>query len=341
MTLTERPVTRLPDGEVVEYRVASSAGAELRLMSYGATLTGLRVPGRGGELRAVTLGYPTALELISSGNTPYFGATVGRFANRIREGRFVLDGRKYHLAVNDGAVHHLHGGARGFDKRIWRGEPVREEGRAGVRFTYRSPDGEEGYPGDLDVTAEYLLAEDATLSMTYEASAGAPTILNLTNHAYWNLGSSPTVLESTLHLGAARYLDVDATLMPTGRIADVAGTPFDFRSPHRIGERISETAGGYDHCYVLDPPASPGALARAALFHDAGTGIAMEVWTTQPGIQVYSGNFLELAGFRLHGALCLETQHYPDCPNQPGFPSPVLRPGERYRHTTIHRFAVR
>lgn len=338
MTVRQRTVKRVADGDVIEYAIGSASGVEARLLSWGATLVSLRVPDRSGRPGEVTLCYPSAEALLEAGNVPYFGATVGRFANRIRGGRFALEGRRYELARNEGGINHLHGGARGFDKRLWSGEPYEEGGRAGVRFRYRSPDGEEGYPGTLEVVAEYCLGEDGTLRSSYTASADAPTVLNLTNHAYWNLAGRGTVLGQTLELRASRYLEVDAALLPTGRLTPVGGTPFDFRSPRRIGERIEATGGGYDHCYVIDRAPDAEGLSPVAVLRDEESGRSMEVRSTQPGVQFYSGNFLPRAGFPLHGALCLETQHYPDCVNHPEFPSATLRPGEVYRQTTVHRF---
>jgi aldose 1-epimerase len=339
MKIDQRAVCRIAEGEVVEYTLSTRAGSVARVVGLGATLISVQVPDRAGRIGEVTLGYPRAEEFLSSANPPYFGVTVGRFANRIRDGRFALDGREYRLARNEEGVNHLHGGERGFDKRLWSGEPFRAGDRAGVRFRYRSADGEEGYPGTLDVTAEYSLAEDSTLRMSYEARADAVTVLNLTNHAYWNLSGHGSVLDSTLEMRASRYLEVDAALMPTGRLVSVEGTPFDFRAPRRIGERIGATGGGYDHCYVVDPAPDTEGLSRAAILRDPESGRSMEVLTTQPGVQVYSGNFLDRSGFLRHGALCLETQHYPDCVNHPEFPTAVLRPGIVFRHATVHRFA--
>lgn len=339
MKIDQRAVRRIPDGKVVEYTMSTRSGSVARVMSLGATLISVQVPDRLGRIGEVTLGYSSAEEFLSSGNGPYFGVTVGRFANRIRDGRFTLDGREYRLARNEEGVNHLHGGERGFDKRLWSGEPFQDGDRAGVRFRYQSPDGEEGYPGTLDVTAEYSLDEESTLRMSYEARASAATVLNLTNHAYWNLSGPGSVLGCTLKMRASRYLDVDAALMPTGRLLSVEGTPFDFRSARRIGEHIGATGGGYDHCYVVDAAADAEGLSLAAVLRDPVSGRSMEVLTTQPGIQVYSGNFLDRSGFLRHGALCLETQHYPDCVNHPGFPSAVLRPGSVFRHATVHRFA--
>ena len=339
MKTGRRTVRRIAEGEVVEYTVSTRTGSVARFISWGATMVSVQVPDRAGKVGEVTLGYQSAEEFLSSGNGPYFGVTVGRFANRIRDGRFTLEGREYRLARNEEGANHLHGGERGFDKRLWIGEPFRDGDRAGVRFRYRSPDGEEGYPGALDVTAEYSLEESGTLRMGYEARADAPTVLNLTNHSYWNLSGHGTILDSTLELRASRYLEVDAALMPTGRLVGVQGTPFDFRSARRIGERIGATGGGYDHCYVVDAAAADEGPSLAAVLRDPASGRSMEVLTTQPGVQVYSGNFLDRSGFPLHGALCLETQHYPDCVNHPGFPSAVLLPGRIFRHATVHRFA--
>jgi aldose 1-epimerase len=339
MTISTERVGEVPEGPVSEYTVRSPTGMTLKLMDFGATLTSLVVPDRSGHLGEVTLAYATAAEFLRSGNPPFLGCTVGRFGNRIASGQFTLDGRVYHLARNDGGANHLHGGELGFDKRLWRAEPFRERGRAGVRLHYTSPEGEEGYPGSLAALAVYALDYEDRLTMSYEAASTAPTVINLTNHTYWNLGGSGPILDHTLALGASAYLEVDGALIPTGRKLRVEDTAFDFLRARRIGARIQETGLGYDHCFIVDGAggADPVFAARVA---DPGSGRAMEVRSTQPGVQLYTGNFLDRAGFLRHRALCLETQGYPDSPNHPDFPSPVLRPGQTYRHTTIHSFTA-
>jgi aldose 1-epimerase len=342
---------RTAAGAVVErFTLESDSGVTVRLLSWGAILQSLAAPDRHGRPAEVTLGFDTLASY--AGKHPYLGATVGRYANRIARGRFTLDGIEYTLAVNNGP-NHLHGGLTGFDKAVWKAEPFTDaaasggRSRAGVRFRHLSPDGDEGYPGNLAVMVTYSLDDAGSLRIDYEATTDRPTVVNLTNHAYWNLAGagSGDVLGHELILAAERFLPVDETLIPTGERRPVAGTPMDFRTGHAIGERIAATGGGYDHCFVLaDSPRQVPALA--AVLRDPRSGRVMRVLTTEPGIQLYTGNFLDGihgAGgkvFHRHGALCLEAQRFPDTPNRPEFPSAVLRPGEAYRQTTIHEFAV-
>jgi len=274
------------------------------------------------------------------------GATIGRYANRIAGGRFVLDGREYQLAKNDGP-NHLHGGIRGFDKVIWQAEPFTQPSGVGVRFSYLSPDGEEGYPGNLSCQVTYLLANTSQLEISYQATVDRPTHLNLTNHSYFNLsaGARNNILDHELQIMASAFTPVDKTLIPTGEIKSVAGTPFDFRQPVRIGERINQVDGGYDHNFVLD---NKGELAVVARVFEPDSGRQLELLTTEPGLQFYSGNFLDGTirgkGGKIYGprsAFCLESQHFPDSPNQPHFPSTILRPGEVFKSRTIFRFSSR
>ncbi len=325
----------------------------MRLTTYGARIVSLTVPDRDGKLANVVLGFDSLAPYVA--HKSYFGCTTGRFANRIAKGRFQLDGKSYALAANNGP-NSLHGGLVGFDRRHWDAKPLERADAAGVEFSYRSPDAEEGYPGNLDVKVAYTWSNDNQLTIDYAATTDKATILNLTNHAYWNLGGIAagkpmhgTILDEQLTILAGRYLPTDADSIPTGELAPVKGTIMDFTTPHRIGERIEalkqppSTTKGYDHCYVLD--AQDGKLALAARVADPNSGRTMEVLTTEPGIQLYCGNFLEgdtaSGGFHQHDALCLETQHYPDAPNRPSFPTTVLLSSQSYRQQTVHKFSAK
>jgi aldose 1-epimerase len=348
-----RPFGSTTAGDRVDLvTLTGPSGIEVDISTWGGIVTRLFVPDRDGELADVVLGHDR-LEPYLAG-TPYFGAIVGRYANRIAKGRFSLDGREYQLAVNNGP-NHLHGGIRGFDKVLWTAEPYADETESGVVLRYTSVDGEEGYPGKLDVTVTVTLTAAGAFRIDYEATTDAPTIVNLTHHGYWNLAgqASGDILDQVLTVHAGRYTPVDSTLIPTGELAPVAGTPFDFREPFAIGTRIDvedeqlEFGGGYDHNFVLDGWSDDGVLRPAAVLLDPASGRRMEVLTTEPGIQFYSGNFLDGSDVGKEGAvyayrtgLCLETQHYPDSPNHPAFPSTVLRPGETYRSTTVYRFSA-
>ena len=336
---------RLPDGTAVDiYTLTNKAGLEARIMTYGAILVSLKTPDRAGALADVNLGFDSLEGYL--GTHPYFGAIIGRYGNRIAKARFTLDGAEYRLAVNNNE-NTLHGGLKGFDKVVWTAEPVRGEKGAGLKLTYLSKDGEEGYPGNLAVTVVYTLTDANELEIRYEATTDKPTVLNLTNHAYWNLKGEGDgdILGHVLRLEADRITAVDSpvNLIPTGEIAPVAGTPFDFTAPHAIGERIAAVEGGYDHNFVLK--SGGGALSLAARVEEPESGRVMEVWTDQPAIQLYTGNFLDGSvigkggkAYKKHYAFCLETQHFPDSPNHPNFPSTVLRPGETFRSVSVYRF---
>ena len=338
----------LPDGTTVErFTLRNANGVEVVLSSLGAAIHSIRTPDRGGRTADVVLGFDTFDEWTA--NPPFFGVIVGRYANRIAGGRFSLDGAAYTLATNDGP-NHLHGGPRGFDKRVWQAEPLDAEGSNAVRFTYESPDGEEGYPGTLAVSVVYALTPDNALRLDYTATTDKATVVNLSNHAYFNLAGAGTVLDQQLQIHADRYTPVDASLIPTGELASVDGTPFDFRELTAIGARIAadhpqiRIGGGYDHNFVLN--GTSGQLRSVARAVDPASGRTLDVQTTEPGVQLYSGNFgSPIVGrhgeaYPRHGAFCLETQHFPDSPNQPAFPSTVLRPGETFHSTTVFTFGV-
>lgn len=337
------PWGRLPDGRWARlFTLVNGAGGRVKVTDYGATVTSIMVPDRDSVIGEVALGFNYLDSYLRS--RFYFGCTVGRYANRIREGRFSLDGVERNVIRNHGK-HHLHGGDRGFDKVLW---SVEEADESSVTLMYRSVDGEEGYPGQLDVTVRFSLS-DKDLEVSYTAATDRPTVVNLTNHTYFNLAGAGDILGHILELGSDRYTPADKDLLPLGEVDPVEGTPLDFREPKKVGRDIESRhpqmllAGGYDHNYVL----RGSGLRWAAKLHDPVTGRALEVRTTQPGLQLYTGNFLDGSevGRRgepilRHSGLCLETQHYPDSPNHPGFPSTVLRPGETYNHRTALRFTV-
>ena len=353
LSVSRAPFGTLPDGRAVElFTLTNAHGIEIRAMTYGAIITTIYTPDRNGHRDDIVLGFDSVAGYLSG--SPYFGAVVGRYANRIAGGHFTLDGVTYTLARNNGP-NSLHGGLRGFDKVLWSAEPVRRDSAVGVRLRYTSPDGEEGYPGTLQVQVTYTLTAHDELIVDYDATTDKATPLNLSQHTYWNLHGhgQGDILDHVLRLDASRYTPVDSTLIPTGEIAAVAGTPFDFRTPAAVGARIdaaNEQLGfghGYDHNWVLDQP-RPGILSHAARLVDPVSGRAIDVSTTEPGIQFYAGNFLDgtikgkggqVYGHR--GALCLETQHFPDSPNHPNFPSTILRPGQRYQSRTIVTFSWR
>ncbi|MCY3487371.1 MAG: galactose mutarotase, partial [Bacteroidetes bacterium] len=327
----------LPDGEDVErFRLQNTAGAEASIITYGATLVSLATPDRDGLIEDIVLGYDSLAGYLEA--NPYFGSIVGRYANRIAEGAFTLDGETYTLARNNGP-NHLHGGVKGFDKANWEVEQIIEDtNQVGVSLNYVSTDGEEGYPGTLNVRVTYLLTEDNRLIVDYEATTDKATPVNLTQHAYFNLAGEGSVEDHHLTLAASHYIPVDSTLIPTGVILSVEGTAFDFRGGNRIGEQIDDDdqqllyGGGYDHNFVLDRVS--GDLVLAATVLEPESGRILEVHTTKPGMQFYTGNFLDgsITGkngvqYGRRSGFCLETQYYPDSPNQPNFPSSILRPG--------------
>ncbi|MBW3623477.1 MAG: galactose mutarotase [Armatimonadetes bacterium] len=329
--------------DVDRYTLTNRNGLVAKVTNYGATLTHLLTPDRSGTLADIVLGFDDLQGYL--GGHPYFGSTVGRVANRIAGGEFTLDGETYRLAINNGP-NSLHGGVNGFHRKVWTAEPVPSEAGPSVKFSCLSPDGEGGYPGNLSVEVVYTLTHDDALELRYAATTDRATPVNLTNHSYFNLAGGGDILGHTLLLCAGHYTPVDDTLIPTGEIRAVEGTAMDFTRPMPIGSRIGlveGNAGGYDHNYVLDSGGSDERLS--ARVHEPRTGRILELYTTQPGVQFYTGNFLDgtLIGksgraYEKHGGFCLETQHFPDSVHHPHFPSVILRPGETFRQTTTYRF---
>ena len=338
---------KLPDGTAVEqYTLKNAKGAVAKVITYGATLTELWVPDKSGKNADVVLGFDNLTGY--AGDHPYFGAIVGRYANRIAKGRFSLDGKEYSLFINNGP-NALHGGKVGFSRRVWKAQPLEMAHGVAVKFTYVSADQEEGYPGTLTVHVTYELTDDNALKITYHASTEKATVLNITNHSYFNLSGagSGDILKEVLQLNADRYTPVDDKLIPTGELKPVEGTPFDFRNPMAIGARSGNIPGiaGYDHNFVLNGEA--GRLRKAGEVSDPISGRAMEIWTTEPGVQLYiaiglDGSNKGIGGaYQKFGALCLETQHFPDSPNHPKFPSTVLSPGKDFHSETIYKFSAK
>lgn len=344
VSIQEEAFGTLEDGrEVSLFTLSNAGGMEVEITNYGGIVTALRAPDRDGNADNVVLGFDSLDPYLEG--TPYFGAVIGRYGNRIEDGTFSIQGTEYELATNDGD-HHLHGGERGFDKVLWNAE-MQDDGS--LRLSYLSEDGEEGYPGNLEVSVVYRLTRENELRIAYEATTDRATPVNLTNHSYFNLSGRPdeTILGHRLRIDADRYTPVDDELIPTGETSAVEGTPFDFTDFHRIGARIGQVEGGYDHNWVLNRSGEDSLFHAATLYHEE-SGREMSVHTTEPGLQFYSGNFLDgsLRGpggtpFVQHAALCLETQHFPNSPNEPDFPSTILEPGETYRTTTVYRFSTR
>lgn len=339
----------LPDGSPVSiYILRNKNGLEARITNYGGILVSLRVPDRNGKLDDIVLGYDSLSQYVAH-NNPHFGALIGRYGNRISHGKFTLNGASYTLALNNGE-NSLHGGIKGFDKALWTVNEQQSTGSSLV-LSYTSKDGEEGYPGTLKVTVTYSLSDKNELRIQYGATTDKPTVLNLTHHSYFNLAGAGNgdILNHRMSINAGKFTPVDKGLIPTGELRDVQGTPMDFRTPTSIGARINARddqlifAGGYDHNWVLNR--DPDSLSLAATVTEASSGRRMEVWTTEPGLQFYSGNFLDGSNVGKGGVkylrrfgFCLETQHFPDSPNKPQFPSTVLNPGDIYSSTTVYRF---
>jgi aldose 1-epimerase len=334
--------------EAVElYTLTNAKGASVKIITYGGIVTSLKVPDRNGKMGDVVLGFDNLESYLKS--NPFFGALVGRYGNRIAKGKFTLDGKEYTLARNNDP-NHLHGGLKGFDKVVWKAKEIAGKNGPGLALSYVSKDGEEGYPGKLTVNVVYTLTNSNELKIAYTATTDKTTVVNLTHHSYFNLAGEGDILKHEVMIAANRFTPVDATLIPTGELRSVKGTPMDFTKPFAIGARIDQAdeqlkfGRGYDHNWVLN--ANKGVLALAARVYEPVTGRVMEVHTTEPGIQFYTGNFLNNTGkggqaYQARYGFCLETQHFPDSPNQPKFPSTTLKPGQKYQTTTIYRFSAK
>ena len=349
MNIEKAEFGKTKQGEVAHiYTLTNAEGCEVRITNYGGIVVSLTVPDKAGNLADVVLGYDTLDKYLEK--TPYFGALVGRYGNRIGKGKFTLNGKEYTLAVNNGP-NHLHGGIVGFDKVLWRAKEIKKREGVGLELSYLSKDGEEGYPGNLSVTVRYLWTNDNELRIDYAAATDKPTVVNLTNHSYFNLACKGDILGHELMIDADKFTPVDEGLIPTGELRSVAGTPMDFRKPTAIGARIEQPDEqlkfglGYDHNWVLNR--YDGSLRLVARVYEPTAGRVLEVLTTQPGVQFYCGNFLDgtITGkygrvYQRRNGLCLETQHYPDSPNKPSFPSTTLKTGERYHTVTVFRFTT-
>ncbi|MEL7835079.1 aldose epimerase family protein [Fodinibius sp. Rm-B-1B1-1] len=344
ISIEEEPFGTLEDErEVTEYTLSNANGMEVKIINYGGIVTSIQTPDADGNFENVVLGFESLDKYIPNGD--YLGAIIGRYGNRIAEGTFSIDDTDYELATNDGD-NHLHGGDEGFDQKLWNAK-MQDDGS--LTLNYLSEDGEEGYPGNLDVTVVYSLTNDNELKIAYKATTDKATPVNLTNHSYFNLSGQPDspILDHELMLAADRYTPVNEELIPTGELAEVEDTPFDFTEPNGIGDRIDDVDGGYDHNWVLNRTESDSLFHAATLYHDE-SGREMKVFTEEPGLQFYSGNFLDgsMEGpngtpYVKHGALCLETQHFPNAPNESDFPSTILEPGETYQTTTVYQFLTR
>ncbi len=357
ITVTQSPFGRMPDGTTVDlFTLRNAHGVEVRVITYGAAIVSIKTPDRRGQFADIVTGFETLDGYLTKSR--FFGAVAGRYANRIANARFTLDGHVYELAANDGR-NHLHGGRRGFDKAVWKGSPFERGGEVGVVLTHVSPDGDEGYPGTLNVSVTYTLTPRDELIIDYDATTDKATPINLTNHSYFNLAGDGQgdILHHLLTIDADRYTPTDETQIPTGQLAPVAGTPFDFRKPTAIGARIDANdeqirrGHGYDHNFVLNgSTAAAGGAERphhAVRVVDPSSGRTLDVATTEPGLQLYSGNNLDGTAVGKDGhvygrrtSFCLETQHFPDSPNHPNFPSTILRPRERFRSRTVFSFGV-
>jgi aldose 1-epimerase len=343
-SITEKPFGNFESKPVTEYIITNTNGMQVSIINYGGTVTKIITPDKNGDMGDVILGYDSLSGFLQKGN-PYFGALIGRYGNRIANAKFTLDGKEYKLAANDHG-NSLHGGEKGFDKVFWNAEKL---GDSSLKLTYLSKDGEEGYPGNLNAEVIYTLGSDNSLKIDYTATTDKPTPVNLTNHCYFNLsaGKDSTILNHEVMLNADKYTPVNDKLIPTGQIAEVKGTPMDFTSAKKVGKEIDSVKGGYDHNWVLNK--NGNGLEQVATVYEPTSSRYMEVFTTDPGIQFYTGNFLNGTltntknglNYVRHGALCLETQHFPDSPNESLFPSTILKPGETYKQTTVYKFSVK
>ena len=350
--ITKEAFGKTTDSTPVDlYTLVNAKGSSVKITNFGGIVVAICVPDRDGKLGDVALGYDKLEDYLKA--TPYFGALIGRYGNRIAKGKFTLDGKEYTLAVNNGP-NALHGGKLGFDKVVWKATPKVTRAGATLTLEYLSKDGEEGYPGNLNVKAVYTWTNKNELKLDFTATTDKDTIVNLTNHSYFNLAGagSGDVLKHEVQINSTKLVPVDSTLIPTGELKPVAGTPFDFTTPHAIGERIGANdeqikfGGGYDHCWALDK--ADGKLNVAAMVTEPTTGRVLEVLTTEPGLQFYTGNFLDGSNigkggkaYQFRNAFCMEPEHYPDSPNKPQFPSCVLKPGQTYKHTMVYRFTVK
>ncbi len=348
-SIKKQPFGKTKDGAAADiFTLRNSRGAEAKITNYGAIVVALKMPDRRGKFEDIVLGYDTLDGYLN--DTFYIGGVVGRFANRIAKGKFTLDGKEYNLVKNNNG-NHLHGGLKRFDNVVWNAKPATDKTGASLELNYLSKDGEENYPGNLAVKVVYTLTENNELKIDYSATTDQDTVLNLTNHSYFNLASAGTILNHEIEINAEKFTPVDNNSIPIGELRSVKGTPFDFTSPTRIGARIEDTdeqlkfGGGYDHNFVLNK--TENALQWAAKVYEPTSGRVLEVSTTQPGMQFYSGNFLaDVKGkngriYQKREGFCLETQHFPDSPNQPTFPTTVLKKGEKFAATTVYKFSAR
>lgn len=351
MGITKAPYGLVDGNEVSLYTLTNKSGLVAKITNYGGIMTELWLPDKNGQLADCVLGYDTVDEYVK--NNPYFGALIGRYGNRIGKGKFTLEGKEYTLAQNNNG-NHLHGGIKGFDKVIWKAKEIKTKDSVGLELKYLSKDGEEGYPGNLKVKVVYMLTDSNELTIEYEAATDKATVANLTQHNYYNLGGhvSGTILNHQLMLNSNRFTPTDSGLIPTGQILPVDGTPMDFRKPTAIGERVNadyeplKFGGGYDHNWILTKK-TKGEMSLAAKVYEPTSGRTMEIWTEEPAIQFYCGNFLDGTNIGKGGVayqhrtgFCLETQHYPDSPNHPNFPSTALLPKQKYHTKTVHKFYI-
>jgi len=345
-TVTKKSFGVMPDSTKVDiYTLVNHSGITMKVTNYGGIITSLIIPDKNGKVVDIVLGYDSLSGYLKA--TPFFGALIGRYGNRIAKGKFTLDGTDYVLATNDGP-NHLHGGVKGFDKVVWDAEEFKNDSAVGLKLHYLSKDGEEGYPGNLDVTVTYTLNDNNSLVFDYTATTNKATPVNLTQHSYFNLAGDGDIKSHELMISALKYNVVDSSLIPTGELRKVKGTPFDFTSAKRIGKDLVATGGkpiGYDHNFILD---TKGIQDVAVRVFEPKSGRVMEVYTDQPGVQFYSGNFLDgtITGksgkvYQQYSGFCLETQHFPDSPNQKTFPTTILKPGEKYHTTTIYKFSAK